>query len=148
MKTILTALGLLSLAASSGTANAYYRPWHASPRPVYNSWHGGYWHHGWHEGRAAWWWVNAGLWHPYTTPVYPYPPQPYVVEVPAPAPPPVVVPAPVPVTVPMPVQAAVIPHLPTAGDNTLFYCASSNGYFPYVPACAEGWELKQGTPAR
>ena len=159
MKTILTTLGLFSLSFSfSGTANAYYRGWHETPRAVYyhrpvaySPWHGGYWHNGWHDGRTGWWWVSAGLWHFYTTPVYPYPPQPYVVEVPMPAPPPVVVPAPVPPPQ-MPMQAvavavAVIPHLPTSGDNTLFYCASSNAYFPYVPSCGEAWELKQGTPA-
>jgi hypothetical protein len=155
MKKVLTTLGLLSL-AFSGTAQAFPHRWHQVSRPVvYSPWHSGYWHHGWHDGRAGWWWVNAGLWHLYTSPVYPYPPQPYVVEVPLPAPPPVIVPAPVPVPAmaplpppPPPVQTAVIPHLPTSGDNTLFYCASSNAYFPYVPNCAEGWELKQGSPAR
>jgi hypothetical protein len=36
-------------------------------------WRGGYWHHGWHDGRFGWWWGVGGAWYYYPQPAYPYP---------------------------------------------------------------------------
>src|SRR5208282_5939755 len=36
-------------------------------------WQGGHWYHGRHEGRRGWWWIAAGIWYFYPSPVYPYP---------------------------------------------------------------------------
>ena len=147
MKQLLFTIGLL---LTPFTAQAYPHGWHDHwhdrsewRRPVaYPAWHAGYWHHGYHENHFGWWWVSGGLWNFYATPVYPYPSEPTViVQVPSPPPP-----APPPPAPPAPV--AVIPHLPTPGDNTLYYCAGSNAFFPYVVNCAEGWTLQQGTAAR
>jgi hypothetical protein len=78
-------------------------------------WRGGHWFHGDHFGRLGWWWIVDGAWFFYPTPVYPYP-DPYI-------PPAVVTQAP--------------PPQPT--PQYLYYCASANGYYPYVMSCPEGW---------
>ncbi len=38
-------------------------------------------------------------------------------------------------------QAAVQPQA-----NNWYYCASSNGYYPYVRSCPEGWQTVSPTP--
>lgn len=91
-------------------------------------WRAGGWHHGRHQGRSGWWWVAAGTWYFYPEPVYPYP-DPYT--------PPVVVvqtpPANTPPALPPPMQY-------------WYFCAAANGYYPYVPACPEGWKTVPATP--
>lgn len=83
-------------------------------------WHGGHWEHSFHDGRWGWWWIAGGVWYFYPYPIYPYP-DPYI--------PPVV-------TAPVTVEPAPPPApQPTAW----YYCASARGYYPYVPACPEGW---------
>jgi hypothetical protein len=72
-------------------------------------WHGGYWLHGDHLGRLAWWWVVGDGWYFYPAPVYPYP-DPYV--------PPAV-------------------GGPLAGY--WYYCPSAGAYYPYVSQCPEPW---------
>ena len=84
----------------------------------HNHWKNGYWHHGHHHGRDGWWWINAGIWHWYPRPVYPYPSYERVVVVDRPQPAPVVV-----------------------QNNTPFwyYCDSARNYYPHVSSCPEGW---------
>jgi len=101
-------------------------------------WRGGRWAHEYHDGHWGWWWIVGPTWYFYPSPVYPYP-DPYVppTVVVQPAPPAVVVqPAPVaparPVTPPPP--------------QSWYYCESARGYYPYVPACAEGWRAVPATP--
>jgi len=152
MKQFMFSILLLPLAATSAFAMPHgWRPaahfeWHHSYPVAFSRWHSGYWNHGWHEGRHGWWWVTGGAWHFYAAPIYPYPSEPpptYIVQVPVatPVPPP-------PPPAPPPAPLAVIPHLPTATDRTLYFCASANVYFPYVINCPEPWDLQQGQPAK
>lgn len=84
----------------------------------FDTWRGGAWFHGEHEGRAGWWWRVGPSWYFYAAPVYPYP-DPYV--------PPVVV-AP-----------------PATPAQYWYYCPNPQGYYPYVPQCFAPW---QPVPAR
>lgn len=94
----------------------------------YPHWREGHWYHGDHDGRLGWWWIAAGMWYFYPTPVYPYP-DPYT-------PPVVVEPAPAPpvTTVPPPAQS-------------WYYCSSARAYYPYVSACPEGWKKVPAQPS-
>ncbi len=82
---------------------------------------GGYWHHGWHDGHAGWWWVRGASWRAYPRPYPVYVPQTVVVQ--QPLPPPVTV-----------VQAA-----PPAPPATLYYCKSTGTYYPDTMTCPGGW---------
>ena len=84
----------------------------------FERWRGGHWVHDRHAGRFGWWWVVAGMWYFYPTPVYPYP-DPYE--------PPI----------------AVAP--PSEAPQYWYYCSNPSGYYPYVPECAMPW---QRVPAR
>ena len=83
-----TGLGLaLAAAVALGiAAPAFADPhdggWH--DRDIHNfrgrdfdRWRGGHWYHGWHDGRAGWWWLVGPSWYYYPRAVYPYP-DPYV----------------------------------------------------------------------
>jgi hypothetical protein len=74
-------------------------------------WRAGAWWHGFHDGRAGWWWVVGPDFYFYPAPIYPYP-DPYV--------PPAVA--------------------PTPAAATWYYCANPQGYYPYVPSCAVPWQ--------
>ena len=107
-------------------SNEHYQPWHGDIRRFHGQdlehWRRGYWHHGWHGGRAGWWWIVGGTWYFYPVPVYPYP-NPY-------RPPAVVVsPAPSPVT-----------------PQYWYYCPNPPGYYPYVPQCLTGWQPVPAVP--
>jgi hypothetical protein len=91
-------------------------------------WHAGHWEHGFHDGRLGWWWLAGGVWYFYPYPIYPYP-DPFV--------PPVVTAA------PAVVETVPPPPTPTAW----YYCNSAKGYYPYVPACPEGWQAVAASPA-
>ena len=95
-------------------------------------WRGGAWQQTRHNGRLGWWWVVGGLWYLYPQPVYPYP-DPYA--------PPVVVTQSAPAVVNQPVAVA-----PAAASNSWYYCASTQGYYPYTASCPEGWETVPATP--
>jgi len=99
-------------------------------------WRGGRWYHGRHEGRRGWWWVAAGIWYFYPSPVYPYP-DPYT--------PPVTVIQQAPVMVapqaPAPVQVQAQPPA-----QNWYYCESAKAYYPYVASCAEGWKSVPAQP--
>jgi hypothetical protein len=82
-------------------------------------WRGGHWVHDSHRGHLGWWWVVAGIWYFYPTPIYPYP-DPYEP----------------PVTVPPP---SVYPQF-------WYYCTSPAGYYPYVPQCSTAWQKVPATP--
>jgi hypothetical protein len=73
----------------------------------------------WRGGHLGWWWVVAGIWYFYPTPIYPYP-DPYEP----------------PVTVPPP---SVYPQF-------WYYCTSPAGYYPYVPQCSTAWQKVPATP--
>ena len=92
-----------------------------------NTWRGGRWHHGRHDGRLGWWWIAAGLWYFYPSPVYPYP-DPYTP----------------PVTVINPQPSAQAPSQPQA--QLWYYCDSAKGYYPYVPSCPEMWRVVPAQP--
>jgi len=97
------------------------------PRYDARIWRGGRWYHGDYGGRIGWWWIVAGTWYFYPTPIYPYP-NPYV--------PPVVVntyPTTPPATGPAP-------------TDYWYYCRSAKSYYPYVATCPEGWEKVPATP--
>ena len=83
-------------------------------------WRDGRWTHGRHDGRLGWWWVVAGLWYFYPSPVYPYPDpyQPPVVSLPA--------------TPPTP--------------QYWYYCAAPVGYYPYVAQCRVNWQQVPASP--
>lgn len=96
-------------------------------------WRGGRWHHGRHAGRLGWWWVAAGTWYFYPTPVYPYP-DPYTPSVTVINQQPPVVVAP----------QANAPDQPPA--QLWYYCDSAKGYYPYVPSCLEAWRPVPAQP--
>lgn len=96
-------------------------------------WRGGRWYHGYHDNRLGWWWIAAGLWYFYPSPVYPYP-DPYAPSVVTP--PVVVVPQ---VPSPPPLQ-------PQPQPQYWYYCASAKGYYPYVPSCPENWQPVPASP--
>ena len=97
-------------------------------------WRGGHWYHGRHEGHRGWWWVAAGVWYFYPSPVYPYP-DPYI--------PPVTVIQQTPV-VPAPQAPVMVAPQPSA--QYWYYCESAKAYYPYVPSCAEGWKSVPAQP--
>ena len=136
------AMALVPLAAEADHHRGYeghherYRVdhrWHGDIRVFhdhdYARWRGGYWHHGYHEGRLGWWWVVGGLWYFYPRVVYPYP-DPYT--------PPVVVVQPT-----APVTPA--PNAPPP-PQYWYYCNSAKTYYPYVASCPEGWKEVPATP--
>ena len=93
-------------------------------------WRGGYWHHGWHDGRVGWWWAVGGAYYWYPEPIYPYPSvasEVYVTQMPAP------------VTVQAPPAAA-----PTA--PMYYYCDNPAGYYPAVPVCNQPFRPVPVTP--
>jgi hypothetical protein len=94
-------------------------------------WRGGRWVHGRHGGYLGWWWVVAGVWYFYPSPVYPYP-DPYV--------PPVVVEQQPPVIQQAPPAAA--PQAP----QYWYYCEPAGAYYPYVATCPSGWKKVPATP--
>ena len=121
------AIAVIAVAASSfAAADPHGRGWHGDMHHFsdydYPHWRAGHWYHGHHDGRLGWWWIAAGMWYFYPTPVYPYP-DPY-------QPPVVVQPQ---------EQAAPEP------EAVWYYCNSSRNYYPYVSVCPEGW---QTVPAR
>jgi hypothetical protein len=84
----------------------------ASPAAAWHRWHGGVF-------------IDVGPW-------WIPPPRYYV------APPPAVIVEPPPVYVQ---QAPASPQAParTAQESYWYYCASKQGYYPYVPSCPEPW---------
>ena len=94
-------------------------------------WRGGNWVHERHDGRFGWWWVAAGMWYFYPSPVYPYP-DPYT--------PPVVVVNQQPAA-PAPVTAQAQPPL-----QYWYYCDSLKTYYPYVASCPETWRTVPAQP--
>ena len=81
-------------------------------------WRGGRWAHSRHDGRLGWWWVVAGIWYFYPSPVYPYP-DPYQ--------PPVIAP-------------------PVTPPQYWYYCADPAGYYPYVAECHTNWQQVPASP--
>jgi hypothetical protein len=54
---------------------------------------------------------------------------------------------PAPAYMPPPLPAAVPPAVTIPGGKQgWYYCPSANGYYPYVPACPDGWQVIPGTP--
>lgn len=95
-----------------------HRAWHGDIRRFHEEdlprWRAGHWFHGDHLGRGGWWWVVDETWYFYPAPIYPYP-DPYV----------------------PPGMVALGPPAPPS--QYWYYCPSAKAYYPYVPACPEGW---------
>lgn len=98
---------------------------HAFHEHDYDTWRGGRWFHGDHEGRFGWWWTVGDGWYSYPSPVYPYP-DPYT--------PPVVIlrSAPAPLGIP---------------PTYVYSCPNPAGYYPYVVRCFGAWERVYATAA-
>lgn len=104
-----------------GVGGGGYRP--VAYGPVYGPYRG--WGNGWNVGWGAGW---GNGWGYSAYPFYPYaysPPavvyaQPMIIE---------------------PIVLAAQPQPPV-----WYFCASTKQYFPYVDACAEGWQVKQVIP--
>jgi len=105
---------------------------HLGPRLDLDAWRGGYWHHGWHDGRRGWWWLVGGAWYYYPAPVYPYP-SPYV-------------PGTVVVAPPQPAQPAAPPAPARAPVAYWYHCEKPTGYYPYVRRCPGGWTKVPAKP--
>ncbi|MEI9964580.1 MAG: hypothetical protein WDM92_07645 [Caulobacteraceae bacterium] len=91
---------------------------HLSPG-LRSHWAGGQWRHAWHDGVFGWWWFLDDDWYFYDEPTYPYPT--YIapeVDEGSEAPPPAV----------------------------WYRCANPPGYYPYVRACPDGWEMVPAVP--
>lgn len=86
----------------------------------YDHWRSGYWYHGWHEGRDAWWWIVGGGWYFYPEPIYPFP-NPYV-----------------PSTVV--VESSPAPTVLSVQPTFYYFCRRPEGYYPYVAWCTEPWQ--------
>jgi hypothetical protein len=103
-------------------------------------WNSGRWVHGHHDGYLGWWWVVAGLWYFYPSPVYPYP-DPYTPSVVVQQSPPVIVqqaPA-TPTPPPAPAEAPSTPQY-------WYYCEPASMYYPYVSSCPTGWKKVPAVP--
>lgn len=89
-------------------------------------WRGGHWIRAHHGGRYGWWWLAAGVWYFYPTPVYPYP-DPYA-----------------------PSAVAVLPgpagSASAATARHRYYCDSAAGDSPYVTTCPEAWRQVLAVP--
>ncbi len=77
-------------------------------------WQKGQWKKALHDGRDGWWWVvTGGGWYPYPAVVKPYP-DPYT--------------------------PGFDPPLPPSKGRVYYYCASPQGYYPYVAICPSAWQ--------
>ena len=142
MKQIIARIVIGVLMATSLPAFAQHREGHWRGHEIHrfgdhdlHTWRGGRWHHGRHDGRLGWWWIAAGVWYFYPSPVYPYP-DPYV--------PPVTVINQQPPVVVAPQTA--VPAQPQPSAQFWYYCDSANGYYPYVPSCPEAWRQVPAQP--
>lgn len=103
-----------------------FRGWHGDIHSFHEHdldlWRGGRWYRGNHEGRFGWWWLVAGAWYFYPTPVYPYP-DPY-----------------------QPPVAIVAAPEPAAPPHYYYYCNNPAGYYPYVARCLAPWQRVVSPP--
>lgn len=120
------ALPALGQADEHGRFDGPHGGWHGDIHHFHEHdlevWRGGRWLHGSHEGRFGWWWLVAGAWYFYPTPVYPYP-DPYQ----------------------PPVPMVVAPE-PAAPPHYYYYCGNPAGYYPYVPRCVVPWQRMVSPP--
>lgn len=103
-------------------------------------WSGGRWVHGRHDGYLGWWWVVAGIWYFYPSPVYPYP-DPYIPPVVVEQQPPAIIQQAPPAATPSQPSAAAAPT-----PQYWYYCEPAGAYYPYVAACPSGWKKVPATP--
>jgi hypothetical protein len=110
----------------------YYRGYH-DRGPFFDFdidfWRGGFWDHGWHDGRFGWWWtLGPDYYYYYPQPIYPYP-DPYQ--------PPTII-----------YQQAPPPPAASGAPNQQYwyYCDEPKGYYPYVPNCRTQWRPVPVTP--
>lgn len=96
--------------------------------------HGGYWGGGWIVPALIGGAIAYDLTYPH--PVYA---QPYLLYDPYPV---YVQPAPV-YSQPAPLYA---PSVPPPSVPMWYFCAASNGYYPYVTSCPSGWQTVPATP--
>ena len=74
-----------------------------------------------------------GPYYPYRAPYYAYPPV-------------VVAPSQPPVYVEQSTAPASVAAASNASDGNWYYCADSNGYYPYVKECPAGWQRVPAQP--
>jgi hypothetical protein len=102
-----------------------------------NTWRGGHWNYGRHDGHLGWWWGVGGLWYLYPSPVYPYPyPYPYSYSYSIPWEPPLALASP---------PESAVPAVPPT--SYWYFCEASGAYYPYVATCPGGWRPVPATPA-
>lgn len=94
----------------------WYGDIHRFQKHDLNYWRAGHWWRGRHTDRLGWYWVVGDTYYYYPAPHYPYP-DPYI-------------------------PASTVPD--RSGRNW-YYCASPQGYYPYVPVCRTGWEAVPAT---
>ena len=142
MKKVISGIMVGVLLATSLPVLAEHRGRHWQGREIHRFherdmeiWRGGRWHHGRHDGRLGWWWIAAGIWYFYPSPVYPYP-DPYT-------PPVTVINQQPPVVVAPQAPAPAQPQPPT---QFWYYCDAAKGYYPYVPSCPEAWRPVPAQP--
>jgi hypothetical protein len=130
--------GLLILLITGMSAGAF-----APQANAYEYWNhgyrgGGHWIHDRHDGRLGWWWVAGATWAFYPRPYPVYPPQTVVIQqVPVQAYPPA---APQVVMQPAPQVIAQAPPV-------LYYCKSTETYYPDTMTCPGGWStMVAGAP--
>ena len=104
----------------------------ATPQLSFADHRGGGGHYG---GGAPWWWIIPPLVYLATLPAYYPDPQPVIIQQPQPQ---VIMQPPMPAAYP---QAAMPPAL-----QSWYFCASANGYYPYVANCPEGWRQVPAIP--
>lgn len=104
----------------------------------WHPYHPGHWVYDRHAGRLGWWWVNGVAWAFYPRPYPVYPPQTVVIQqVPVPQAEPVVV-----QQQPAPPQQQVVQAPPV-----LYYCKSTETYYPSTMTCPGGWTtMMAGAP--
>jgi len=93
---------------------------------------------GHYGGGAPWWWLVPPLIYLSTLPAYRYP-EPQQVIIQQPAPPTVIM--------QQPTMAAPSPQVAMPQPSQYwYYCVASNGYYPYVTTCPDGWRPVPITP--
>lgn len=97
---------------------------------------GGRWVHDRHDGRLGWWWIVGPSWYYYPRPYAVTAPQTVIIQQPIQA---------------QPQQVVIEQGAPQAAapSPVLYYCKSTETYYPDTMTCPGGWSTQiAGTPPR